>query len=91
MEKLQRENVRREFGGVRADKVVDARGILCPGPLIELVKAVKESKVGEVVALYSSDKGSRYDIPTWVEKAGHQLIQVIEEDGYTVFLVKRLR
>ncbi len=82
-------DARVELGGVKVDRVVDARGILCPGPLIELVKAVKEARVGEVVALYSSDKGSIQDIPTWVEKAGHQLLQIIEERGYTVFIVRK--
>ena len=44
---------------------------LLPGPLMELIRAIRERQVGDVIAVYSSDNGSRTDIPKWVEKAGH--------------------
>ena len=53
-------------------RTVDARGSFCPGPLMELIRAIRESQVGDVIAVYSSDKGSKTDIPKWVEKAGHR-------------------
>ncbi len=78
-------------GGIKIDKVVDARGSHCPGPLMELIKAIKNSEVGQVVAVYSTDSGSKTDIPLWVKKAGHELIGVYERDGYTEFVVKKTR
>jgi TusA-related sulfurtransferase len=76
---------------VKPDRVVDARGSFCPGPLMELIKAVKQAKVGEVIAVYSTDSGSKRDIPLWVKKAGHELIGVFERDEYTEFVVKKVK
>ncbi len=76
---------------VKPTKVIDARGSFCPGPLMELIKAIKEAKVGDVIAVYSTDSGSKRDIPLWVEKAGHELIGVYEREGYTEFVVRKKR
>jgi tRNA 2-thiouridine synthesizing protein A len=76
---------------VPIDRTIDARGSYCPGPLMELIRAIRESQVGEVIAVWSSDSGSRLDIPKWTEKAGHQLIGVEARDGYDEIIVKKLR
>ncbi|MEN2975007.1 MAG: sulfurtransferase TusA family protein [Candidatus Caldarchaeales archaeon] len=73
------------------DRIVDARGSHCPGPLMELIKAVKNAQVGEVVAVYSTDSGSKTDIPLWVKKAGHELLGIYERDGYTEFVIRKAR
>ena len=72
-------------------RTIDARGSYCPGPLMELIRAIRESQVGDVLAVYSSDKGSRIDIPKWIEKAGHRLITVEARDGYDEILVQKMR
>lgn len=76
---------------IKPDKVVDARGSLCPGPLMELIKAIKEAEVGEVISVYSTDSGSKRDIPLWVKKAGHKLIRVIDRQKYTEFIIKKMK
>ena len=72
-------------------QVIDARGSFCPGPLMELIRAIREGAVGDVIAVYSSDKGSKTDIPKWVEKAGHRLVEITAADGYDQIVVERLR
>lgn len=73
-----------------ATKVIDARGSFCPGPLMELIRAIRESIVGDVIAVESSDRGSRIDIPKWVEKAGHRLVGIDSANGYDVIVVEKL-
>jgi tRNA 2-thiouridine synthesizing protein A len=70
-------------------RTIDARGSFCPGPLMELIRAIRESKPGDVLIVRSSDKGSRTDIPKWVEKAGHRLIEVATRDGYDEIVVEK--
>jgi TusA-related sulfurtransferase len=70
-------------------RTVDARGSFCPGPLMELIRVTRESAPGQVIALYSSDSGSRTDIPKWVEKAGHRLVGVTQRDGYDEIVVEK--
>jgi tRNA 2-thiouridine synthesizing protein A len=72
-------------------RTVDARGSYCPGPLMELIRAIREAQVGDVIAVYSSDKGSKTDIPKWVEKAGHRLVTLEVRDGYDEIIVEKLR
>ena len=71
--------------------VLDARGSFCPGPLMELIRGIKQAKVAEELEVWSSDAGSKKDIPFWIQKAGHQLLGVVEEQGYTRFIVKKLK
>ncbi len=70
---------------------IDARGSFCPGPLMELIRGMKESEVGDVIAVLSTDKGSRTDIPKWIGKAGHTLIGVFTRDGYDEIVVEKVR
>ena len=76
---------------VTITRVVDARGSFCPGPLMELIRAIREGAVGDVISVYSSDKGSKTDIPKWVEKAGHNLIGVFAREGYDEIIVEKTR
>jgi tRNA 2-thiouridine synthesizing protein A len=70
-------------------RTVDARGSFCPGPLMELIRAIRESEPGQVIDVYSSDSGSRIDIPKWIEKAGHRLVEVTHRDGYDEIVVEK--
>jgi tRNA 2-thiouridine synthesizing protein A len=72
-------------------RTVDARGSYCPGPLMELIRAIREGQVGDVIAVYSSDKGSKTDIPKWIEKAGHRLVELTSHDGYDEIVVEKRR
>ena len=71
------------------DRIIDARGSYCPGPLMELIRGIRESAPGTVLSVYSTDSGSRSDIPKWVEKAGHRLIGVFARDGYDEIIVEK--
>jgi tRNA 2-thiouridine synthesizing protein A len=72
-------------------RTVDARGSFCPGPLMELIRVIRESQVGDVIAVLSTDRGSRTDIPKWVDKAGHSLVAIHARDGYDEIVVVKRR
>jgi tRNA 2-thiouridine synthesizing protein A len=73
------------------NKVIDAVGMACPGPLMALIGAIRQGQVGDVIEVRSSDQGSLTDIPAWIAKAGHELIEVVPEQGYTRFVVRKTR
>jgi TusA-related sulfurtransferase len=58
---------------------------------MELIRGMKESEVGDVLAVLSTDKGSKTDIPKWVEKAGHTLVGVFTRDGFDEIIVVKVR
>jgi TusA-related sulfurtransferase len=72
-------------------RTIDARGSYCPGPLMELIRAIREGQVGDVIAVWSSDAGSKSDIPKWVEKAGHRLVSLEAREGYDEIVVAKQR
>jgi len=76
---------------ITVTRTVDARGSFCPGPLMELIRAIREGQVGDIIAVYSSDKGSKTDIPKWIEKAGHRLVALEARDGYDEIVVEKAR
>ena len=77
--------------GQPATRTIDARGSFCPGPLMELIRGIREAAVGDVIAVLSSDNGSRTDIPKWIDKAGHRLIATVARDGYDEIVVQKAR
>lgn len=76
---------------IKIDRTIDARGMACPGPLMSLIGAIRQGEVGEVFEVLSSDEGSKTDIPAWVAKAKYELIEVVPEDGYARFVVRKTR
>jgi tRNA 2-thiouridine synthesizing protein A len=72
-------------------RTIDARGMPCPGPLMALIGAIREGQVGDVIEVLSTDPGSRTDIPAWVHKAQHELIETFVGEGSTRFVVRKAR
>ena len=70
---------------------IDARGSYCPGPLMELIRGIREGQVGDILAVISSDTGSKTDIPAWVDKAGHRLVGLFPHEGYDEIVVEKLK
>lgn len=62
--------------------VVDARGSACPGPLLETKKAIGKVTIDEVLEVWSSDPGTRNDIPAWAKFAKHEYLGFVEDSGY---------
>jgi TusA-related sulfurtransferase len=76
---------------VNIDRSIDARGMPCPGPLMSLIGAIREGEVGTVIEVLSSDEGSKTDIPAWISKAGHEMVEIVEDEGFTHFIVRKAR
>ena len=70
-------------------KVVDARAMACPGPLLEAKKSIGAVKVGEVLEIWSGDPNTKNDMPRWCQKVGHEFLGVTAADGYDRLFVRR--
>jgi len=69
----------------------DARGSFCPGPLMELIRLVRDAQVGDVLAVISLDEGSRKDIPAWIAKAKHEFLGAEPVGDATRFVCRKSR
>ena len=74
---------------IAPDDTVDARGAACPGPLMDLIGAVRSAASGDVVRLLSDSEGSLTDVPEWAEEAGNELLAVEDLDDHTAFYVEK--
>ena len=74
---------------IQADVTIDSRGAGCPGPLMDLIGKVKKADPGTVFELQTTDSSSKNDVPEWVEKANHELLDVVEHDDYWSIFVEK--
>ena len=70
-------------------KTVDARGAACPGPLMDLIGAIRGVDPGDVVLLLSDNDRSLTDVPEWAEEAGNDLVAVEEGDDHHELYVEK--
>jgi TusA-related sulfurtransferase len=80
-----------DLTAIVAAKVVDARAMSCPGPLLEAKKAIGTVKVGEVIEIWSGEANTKVDLPRWCEKVGHEFIGSVPGDGYERLFVRRTK
>ena len=78
-----------DLNSVKAAKIADARGVACPGPLLEAKKAMGSVKVGEILEIWSGDSGTKEDLPRWAKKVGHEFLGYLETDGYDRLFLRR--
>ncbi|MFZ5643798.1 MAG: sulfurtransferase TusA family protein [Bacillota bacterium] len=80
-----------ELKNIKANKVVDARGTSCPGPILAAKKGIVDVKTGEIMEILATDSGTQKDIPAWAKKMGHEYLGVIEDAGTFKLYVKRMK
>jgi tRNA 2-thiouridine synthesizing protein A len=74
---------------MEATKVLDAKGLACPMPIVKTKKAVEELNSGEVLEIHATDKGAKNDLSAWAKSGGHELVKDTEEDGVLKFWIKK--
>jgi len=59
-----------------ADVTINACGLQCPGPIMQVYKAIGMMKPGQVLEISASDPGFAKDLAAWCERTGNQLLKV---------------
>jgi tRNA 2-thiouridine synthesizing protein A len=52
---------------------VEARGVLCPVPIIRLARTAAALPSGSLIELLTDDPAAEYDVPAWCRLRGHHL------------------
>jgi len=71
------------------DKVIDAKGLACPMPIVKAKKAIDTLESGQILEVHATDKGSVSDIAAWVKSGGHELMEQTEVDDVFTFIIKK--
>lgn len=70
-------------------KIIDARGLFCPGPLQVLKGIIKRLEDGDYLELLADDPDSKKDIAEWCVAEGHELESITENNEGIAFLIKK--
>lgn len=70
---------------------IDARGLMCPLPLLRLKKALVGVEVGARIRILATDPAARLDFGVFLEQAGHLQIACVEEGEVLSFLIEKGR
>jgi tRNA 2-thiouridine synthesizing protein A len=76
---------------IKEDKVLDARGLLCPMPVVKASKEIRSLEDGQILKILATDRGSIADFPAWAEDTGNELLEWHEEaSGELVFFIQKV-
>jgi TusA-related sulfurtransferase len=74
---------------IQENRTLDARGLLCPMPVVKAGKEMRTLEPGQVLKLLATDRGSLADVPAWAEDTGNELLEWREEDGVFVYFLRK--
>ncbi|HEX3044797.1 MAG TPA: FAD-dependent oxidoreductase, partial [Bacillota bacterium] len=60
---------------------VNACGLQCPGPILQLFNKMQQLNHGEVLEIVASDPGFANDVEAWCSRTGNTLIKLEQEPG----------
>jgi TusA-related sulfurtransferase len=67
-------------GAPAADDTLDARGLLCPLPVIRVQDRVRSLAPGALLDVIATDPGTLHDVPAWCRVHGHEVLEAVQED-----------
>ena len=67
---------------------VDATGMLCPRPIIELGKALRQTEPGDTIYVIATDEGFFPDLLRWIRSRSAEVAALRQEDDrYLAWIV----
>ena len=69
---------------------LDCRGLVCPAPIIELARHIRDVVPGELLGVVATDAAARIDVAAWCRMTGHEYVgEEPAEDGVPRYVVRR--
>jgi tRNA 2-thiouridine synthesizing protein A len=74
----------------RYDVFLDARGLLCPMPLIKTRQALMVVERGATICVLATDPASVDDFTSFCDATGHRLVSTEQKAGLYVFVIEKV-
>lgn len=71
------------------DQQLDARGLLCPEPVMMLHNRVRDLADGELLEVLATDPSTERDIPRFCQFLGHELVSMERQGEEYRYLVRK--
>ena len=68
---------------------VDACGLMCPGPVIQLKKNYKALKIGEQLQITATDQAFGKDVTSWCKMTGAELVALENKNGVVAATIRK--
>jgi tRNA 2-thiouridine synthesizing protein A len=75
---------------IKADQVLDAKGLSCPLPILKTKKAVEALSKDQVLKVETTDPGSKNDMASWAKRTGNEILSMEERAGTFIFYIKKV-
>ncbi len=75
----------------KPDHQLDARGLLCPEPVMLLHHKMRDAAVGELLEVLATDPSTTRDIPNFCTFLGHELVLQEQDDKEYRYLIRKQR
>jgi len=72
-----------------AIKTYNYTGLKCPMPVLKTKKELRNLASGEVIEVIADDVGAKKDIPALLNKSGDELVELREDNGNLIFVIKK--
>lgn len=74
---------------MKSDHILDARGLLCPEPVMMLHAAVRKVPPGETLQMIATDPSTQRDVPKFCQFLSYELVDHAEENGEFIYWIKK--
>jgi len=71
------------------DRELNACGLCCPGPLMQVKSCMEELKEGQLLKVTASDPGFYEDIKAWTKRTNNELVDLKREGGKIIALIRK--
>ena len=71
------------------DKSLDACGLCCPGPLVQVKASIDQLSEGQILKVTASDPGFYEDIKAWCSRTNNELIDIGRNKGTIQAFIKK--
>ncbi len=79
----------KSFSQGQPDRELDACGLCCPGPLMQVKSCIEELNKGQVLKVTATDPGFYEDIKAWTKRTNNELMNVQKDGGKIVAHIKK--
>ncbi|MEW6080815.1 MAG: sulfurtransferase TusA family protein [Bacillota bacterium] len=71
------------------ERVINAEGLQCPGPIVKLFEEARKCSPGEVLVIQVTDYGFKKDVVAWCKKTGNELLDLSDDNGVLVARIRK--
>jgi TusA-related sulfurtransferase len=74
----------------KIDRVIDARGLMCPGPILMLTSTLTSMPKGSIVMVIARDPAFEEDLKSWSAYTGNEILDVRRSGEEIIAIIRKI-